>query len=97
MGWLVLAATPLAPSGRKSGGSIWPQLKWLYVPANSHLGNLDKATPLHSKNCCVKDLPGVWIEVLRRLDKRADGTVNAVMDAEDPVHAHQFKQGQHRA
>ena len=28
-------SVPLALSGRKSGGSIWPQLKWLYVPANS--------------------------------------------------------------
>jgi hypothetical protein len=33
--WPYLAATPVALSGRKSGGSIWPQLKWLYVPANS--------------------------------------------------------------
>lgn len=34
--WPHLAANPLACSGRKWGGLIWPQLKWLYVAANSH-------------------------------------------------------------
>ena len=31
-----LGANRLAPLGRNSGGSIRPQMKWLYMPANSH-------------------------------------------------------------
>src|SRR5258708_30298439 len=33
--WPHLAANRVALSGRNSTGPIWPQLKWLYVPANS--------------------------------------------------------------
>jgi hypothetical protein len=33
--WPHLAANPLALSGRKSGGSIWPQFAWLHLAATA--------------------------------------------------------------
>jgi hypothetical protein len=33
--WPHLAANRLALSGRKSGGSIWPQFAWLYLAATA--------------------------------------------------------------
>jgi hypothetical protein len=33
--WPHLAANPLALSGRKSGGSIWPRFAWLYLAATA--------------------------------------------------------------